>query len=700
MSLIFRCPVNAEFKQRHNKLFCEQVESDSCYGNYRELKFFLHKYCKATDRILTTGCQPTSDGKSLFIEDLYDAGFHSVVGVDSSEKIISTSKERNKENRPEIQFITAKGFKIDAEADGFNVLIDRGELDMIHEKQSSFELFDFAQHFEAAQRLLKVGGRYICFSFATTDVLDQLLVYFSSGWFFRVHMLNTELSDGKLLPLPFFCFILTKTKSAGLSSQPLQIIEVCLDGTESIQRLNCFSEVRTNLQEIQQYFITRKSLEKLRPQQHLTIDLYLSSGGHKQRSEPRYSLTTVDIQPSLAKNGKFAIFIVPQGRETEWLFSSKDGQTKLSTNAGFERVVIVTLGRGHAFTDMDAIKGELSTKVMELVPRRLSRNAQVPFLSIGEDLGNRVVLYEGNSQLSGDYVVEDVDGDGGQKFRRLIFLNNKNVVQSEARLVTDKTNVKKGKGKQRAKVVNNSSPRVDHGYLACQHHRVIVTGLAWIEGFCTTGENKKSLIVGLGGGGLAMFLYQYFKQLSIEVVELDPSISEIAKSWFEFKEDDRMQVIIEDGLKYIRSKESAPRYDVIIFDVDSKDTSVGMSCPPQAFVDRAFLRQVHSLLSPSGVFVLNLVCRNTSLREQVVSDLRAVFPELYTIGIEGEVNEIVIALPQLRYQANCEEKKSLDALKNLFHNSVMKLQKFAKSQSHSWDSTLDLCQLVQKVQIV
>lgn len=43
-------------------------------------------------------------------------------------------------------------------------------------------------------------------------------------------------------------------------------------------------------------------------------------------------------------------------------------------------------------------------------------------------------------------------------------------------------------------------------------------------------------------------------QLSVEVVELDPSISEIANSWFEFKEDDRMQVIIEDGLKYIRSK--------------------------------------------------------------------------------------------------------------------------------------------------
>ena len=67
---------------------------------------------------------------------------------------------------------------------------------------------------------------------------------------------------------------------------------------------------------------------------------------------------------------------------------------------------------------------------------------KVPFLSIGEDLGNREVLYEGSSALSGDYVVEDVDGESGQKFRRLIFLSNKYVIQSEARLVTGDCKIK------------------------------------------------------------------------------------------------------------------------------------------------------------------------------------------------------------------------------------------------------------------
>jgi len=44
------------------------------------------------------------------------------------------------------------------------------------------------------------------------------------------------------------------------------------------------------------------------------VDLYLASGNQKQTSEARYSMTTVDLQHSPAKNGKFAIFIVPQGK--------------------------------------------------------------------------------------------------------------------------------------------------------------------------------------------------------------------------------------------------------------------------------------------------------------------------------------------------------------------------------------------------
>ena len=57
----------------------------------------------------------------------------------------------------------------------------------------------------------------------------------------------------------------------------------------------------------------------------------------------------------------------------------------------------------------------------------------MPFLSIGDDLDSRTLRAEGSSERSGEYVVEDVMTDG-HMMRRLIFLANKYVIQSEARL--------------------------------------------------------------------------------------------------------------------------------------------------------------------------------------------------------------------------------------------------------------------------
>ena len=44
--------------------------------------------------------------------------------------------------------------------------------------------------------------------------------------------------------------------------------------------------------------------------------------------------------------------------------------------------------------------------------------------------------------------------------------------------------------------------------------------------------------------------------------------------------------------------------------------------------------------------------------------------------------------------------KSAGTLRTLFESSIVKLQKLARSQNHSWDPSLDLCQLVDNVHIV
>lgn len=56
---------------------------------------------------------------------------------------------------------------------------------------------------------------------------------------------------------------------------------------------------------------------------------------------------------------------------------------------------------------------------------------------MGGDIGVRTVQHQDHSALSGDYVIEDVQGEDRWYFRRLIFLSNRNVVQSEARLLKE-----------------------------------------------------------------------------------------------------------------------------------------------------------------------------------------------------------------------------------------------------------------------
>ena len=53
---------------------------------------------------------------------------------------------------------------------------------------------------------------------------------------------------------------------------------------------------------------------------------------------------------------------------------------------------------------------------------------------MGGELGWREVVSHGTSDLSGQYSVEDVRGEDGQLYRRLVFLGNDGLVQSESRL--------------------------------------------------------------------------------------------------------------------------------------------------------------------------------------------------------------------------------------------------------------------------
>lgn len=59
-------------------------------------------------------------------------------------------------------------------------------------------------------------------------------------------------------------------------------------------------------------------------------------------------------------------------RENEWLFSTFEGRKELSTSVAYQRLLVVTLSRGHIYLNVDEVKAELSAKVMEVAPPNTS----------------------------------------------------------------------------------------------------------------------------------------------------------------------------------------------------------------------------------------------------------------------------------------------------------------------------------------
>ncbi|XP_070177056.1 eEF1A lysine and N-terminal methyltransferase-like isoform X2 [Littorina saxatilis] len=641
----------------------------------------LHKYVKPTDKVLMVGC-----GNSRLSEDMYDVGYHSIVNIDISDIVICQMTERNAEKREEMTFEKMDVTQMTYDDGNFSVAVDKGTLDALAVDQEEATLATVNAMFKEVSRVLRLGGRYVIISLLQDQVIQILVRHFSQcSWPIRIHRVDAPPEEsgeggGDNFSLPVFAVVITKFKDM---PNMKQIVEVC-SGEGSPQRLDSIEQLLSTVKEMQYYGIVRHQLAtKQVKEKQLQINLFSHLA-----SSARYSMWVVDSDHRC--DNKFAIFIVPQGRETDWMFSTDAGRKLLSESAGFERLVVVVLSREHEYESMDSIKAELSSKVMELAPPSHKKGVQVPFLSIGEDIGSRTVRHRGHSQMSGDYIVEDAEGEADQTFRRLVFLANQNLVQSEVRLVAPPSEKKK---KKKGGKKGSGSLQIDKSYLACGHHHAMVAGLAFLP---EQVSKPKVLLVGLGGGPLAAFINQHFPQVQLEAVEIDEEMSHVATDWFGFHHNNNVTVHITDGLDFIaKLAQKDEKQDVVMFDVDSKDSSIGLSCPPPAFVTPEFLKTTADTLGDEGVFVLNCVCRDASLQKSIVERISDIFSCVTCVDIPQEVNKVIFASKSFKATADCAENsdaaRSQKELLQSVSKAVQKLDRDIGKVSTSCDVNLAGC---------
>jgi spermidine synthase len=112
-------------------------------------------------------------------------------------------------------------------------------------------------------------------------------------------------------------------------------------------------------------------------------------------------------------------------------------------------------------------------------------------------------------------------------------------------------------------------------------------------------EIKQVLTIGLGGGSVPKYIWQFCPNITQTVVEINAQIINIARSHFAVPENDlRLQVLLGDGIAYLNNHPNSA--DCLM--IDAFDSH---GIPPD-FCSQAFFDACESALTEAGIFAINL----------------------------------------------------------------------------------------------
>src|ERR1700720_4718175 len=142
-----------------------------------------------------------------------------------------------------------------------------------------------------------------------------------------------------------------------------------------------------------------------------------------------------------------------------------------------------------------------------------------------------------------------------------------------------------------------SEMRIDDPYaLVSEYTRKMMGFLAFQP------RPERVLIIGLGGGSLVKYCHRNLSATKITAVEIDPDVLALRSQFCVPPDDERLSIIQADGAGHIAQMvERGEQTNAIL--VDAYDYK-GIA---QAVVQKSFLENAKRSLSPSGVFVMNLV---------------------------------------------------------------------------------------------
>lgn len=149
-------------------------------------------------------------------------------------------------------------------------------------------------------------------------------------------------------------------------------------------------------------------------------------------------------------------------------------------------------------------------------------------------------------------------------------------------------------------------------------------------------KDAKVLVLGMGTGTFAKQCRQYFGSVSIEGVEIDQKITDLAWEYFALPED--IKVTTYDGRAYLNAIDET--YDVIMVDA-YQDITI-----PFQMSSVEFFTLVKEHLAEDGVMVVNMnmhTDKEGNINQQLSDTIASVFDSVYTVNVAGSTNRELFA---------------------------------------------------------
>ncbi len=146
---------------------------------------------------------------------------------------------------------------------------------------------------------------------------------------------------------------------------------------------------------------------------------------------------------------------------------------------------------------------------------------------------------------------------------------------------------------------------------------------------------KEALMI---GGGALCYPRDYlrsFPDARMDVVEIDPKLTAVARELFGFRDDPRLRVVHEDGRTFLNRNRR--EYDVIFLDAYRSIYSV-----PYQLTTVEAVRKMHKGLKPDGVLIANFISAiegdNGLFLRAEAATMKSVFSQVYLFPVDDPEN--------------------------------------------------------------